>query len=83
MSDLTAIGVEGTIRIYVLDEGAFGPRCVASCDEDAVIFTIRTLREERQITDGDCIGILERDDDDETGVWLVNPWTPTPFGTRT
>lgn len=72
---------EGPIRIYVLDENS-EPRCVATCEDDAVIFALRNLREEEQIEPGDCVGILERREDEETGRWLVNPWPATPFGRR-
>lgn len=72
---------EGPIRIYVLDENS-DPKCVASCEDDAVLFAIATLRDEGEIEDGDCVGILERRDDEETGRWLVNPWPPSPFGRR-
>jgi hypothetical protein len=72
---------DGPLRVYVLRDGE--PCCIASCDEDALGFMLRTLKEEDQITNGDCVGILERyGDGQEHGRWLVNPWPATPFGTR-
>lgn len=69
------------IRIYVLRDDR--PHCLAMCEEDALGFTLRTMKEEGQILDGDCVGILDRPDGDELpGYWLVNPWPATPFGTR-
>lgn len=71
---------DGPLRIYVLRDGE--PCCVASCEDDALGFCLRTLTDEDQIVAGDCVGILERAESDLTGRWLVNPWPATPFGTR-
>ena len=64
------------LAIYVLRDDE--PYQVASCDDDALGFTLRTLTEERQITCNDMVGIFSLD-----GTWLISPWPASPFGRRT
>ena len=73
-------GYQGTafsLAIYVLRDDE--PYQVASCDDDALGFTLRTLTEERQITCNDMVGVLTLD----TRQWIVNPWPASPLGRRT
>ena len=60
------------IHVYELRDGE--PHPIAECIDDALAFTLRTLRDERQLTASSKIGILDRPDADGPGVWLVNPW---------
>lgn len=54
------------ISIYTI-----GPlRCVADCQADAVIETIRWLRDEKEIGRDEPVGIRDRD----AHAWLVNPF---------
>lgn len=68
---------EGTLAVYVLRD--MEPYRVASCDDDSLGFTLRTLTAEGQITRDDMVGILSLDDRS----WVVNPWPSSPFGRRT
>lgn len=48
---------------------------VATCaDLDAAMVAIRTLVEEAEFVDG-LLGLLDRPDPEESGTWLINPYS--------
>lgn len=51
------------------------PYRVATCDGDALAFTLTTLHDEGQLTEDSVVGILYRPDGEAVGTWLVNPWS--------
>lgn len=72
---------EGTLAVYVLRD--MEPYRVASCDDDSLGFTLRTLTSEGQITRDDMVGILDISGGDEGRRWILNPWPSSPLGRRT
>lgn len=66
-----------SLAIHVVD--AYGcSREIARCDDDALTFTLRTLTEERQISDKNDVGVLDL----ESCSWLLNPYPASVFGKR-
>lgn len=59
-------------HVYVIRLGQACP--LASCDDDCLGFTLRTLYDEGQLTSLSVVGILFRPDGQERGEWLVNPY---------
>ncbi len=59
------------LRVYVLRDNQ--PHQLAECEDESLAFTLRTLRDEGQITT-EAVGVLDKPDADERGRWLLDPF---------
>lgn len=58
---------------YILRGGE--PHELAWADEpEAVGLMLETLHAEGDITDNDRVGLLRRDEDEQPGTWIINPY---------
>lgn len=59
-------------RIYVLRDGQ--PQLLGETSKDGVGTALVTLFNDGEWNDDDRVGILFREHEDETGIWIVNPF---------